>query len=183
MGLRSIVAVAVLLASLSLPQWALACSCLWAGPFSRVAPGKDLIVLGEVLSYYKNSMEMRVIEVIKGTEERKRIRVWGDNGALCRPYVNHFPIGTKWLLALQKTIGEHRPSFWERFFSAPAESEYAISICGDFWIEVRAERAVGRITVEHHSNDLEWVPLNEMLTWLRSNGKALTLSPTPLSAQ
>lgn len=177
------VPVLVLLAILGLPKSALACSCMWAGPFSKVALGKELIVLGEVLSHYKNSMEVQIIEVVKGTEERKTIRIWGDNGALCRPYVAHFPIGTRWLLAvfpLPEKTGETRPP-WQGFASPPGRREYAISVCGDFWLEVRDRRAVGRVTVEHHSNFLEWVPLSEMLTWLRSGGTSSTLSPTPLS--
>ncbi len=160
----------VLLAILGLPKSAFACSCMWAGPFSKVAPGKELIVLGEVMDHYKNSMDVKVIEVLKGTEDRKSIRIWGDNGALCRPYVSHFPVGTTWLLAVfpmpEKT---------------PGGREYAISVCGEFWLEVRGDRAVGRITVKDYSNFLEWVPLNDMLAWLRATGKSPTLSPTPLS--
>jgi len=76
--------------------------------------------------------------------------------------------------------GEQPTAYREGFSSRPGNREYAISVCGDFWLEVRGERAVGRITVDHDSNVLEWVPLSEMLAWLRSNGKAFTLSPTPL---
>lgn len=174
---------AVLLANLSLPSLASACSCTWGGPFSRVALGKELIVLGEVLDHYKNSMEVKVIEVIKGTEERRTFRIWGDNGALCRPYVSSFPIGTRWLLAifaLPEKTGEQPAAYREGFSSRPGKREYAISVCGDFWLEVRGERAVGRVTVDHHSNVLEWVRLSDILAWLRSSGKAFKLSPTPI---
>jgi len=177
------VALVVLLAILGLPKSAFACSCMWAGPFSKVAPGKELIVLGEVMDHYKNSMEVQIIEVVKGTEERKTIRIWGDTGALCRPYVAHFPIATRWLLAvfpLPEKTAETRPS-WQGFASPPGRREYAISVCGEFWLEVRGDRAVGRITVKDYSNFLEWVPLNDMLAWLRATGKSPTLSPTPLS--
>jgi len=173
----------VLLAIPGLPNLAFACSCMWAGPFAKVALGKELIVLGEVMDHYKNSMEVQIIEVVKGTEERKTIRIWGDNGALCRPYVAHFPIGTRWLLAvfpLPEKTGETR-SPWQGFASPPGRREYTISVCGDFWLEVRGETAIGRITVNDYSNFLEWVPLGDMLAWLRSNGKSPMLSPTPLS--
>ncbi|HZY30211.1 MAG TPA: hypothetical protein VFF86_01080 [Candidatus Methylomirabilis sp.] len=153
------VAVLVLLAIPGLPNLAFACSCVWAGPFSKVALGKELIVLGEVLSHYKNSMEFQILDVVQGTEERRTIRIWGDNGALCRPYVAHFPIGTRWLLAvfpLPEKTGETRPP-WQGFASPPGRREYAISVCGDFWLEVRGETAIGRITVNDYSNFLEWV--------------------------
>jgi len=177
------VALVVLLAILGLPKSAFACSCMWAGPFSKVAPGKELIVLGEVMDHYKNSMEVQIIEVVKGTEERKTIRIWGDTGALCRPYVSGFRVGTRWLLAvfpLPEKTAETRPP-WQGFASPPGRREYAISVCGDFWLEVRGDRAVGRITVKDYSNFQEWVPLKDMLAWLRATGKSPTLSPTPLS--
>ena len=175
--------VVALLANLTLADSALACSCMWAGPFSKVALSKELVILGEVMDYYKNSMEGKVIEVLKGTEERKTIRIWGDNGALCRPYVSAFPIGIRWLFAvfpLPEKTRETRPP-WQGFASPPGWREYAISVCGDFWLEVRGETAIGRITVNDYSNFLEWVPLKDMLAWLRSSGKSPTLSPTPLS--
>ncbi len=174
-----------LLVTLALPNGAAACSCLWGGPFSKVALHKEVIILGEVVSYYKNSMDVQVIEVIKGTEDRKTIRMWGDNGALCRPYVTHFPIGTTWLLAISalptKTVGEQLKSGSEEgFISSPGNKEYAISVCGDFWLKVRREEAVGRITVDHQSKLMERVPLKEIIAWLRSSGTAFNLSATPV---
>jgi hypothetical protein len=175
----------VLLAVLAIPNLAMACSCVWAGPFAKVAPGRELVVYGEVLDYYGHSMEVKVLEVLKGKEERSTIRIWGDNGALCRPYVTSFPIGTRWLFAvspLRETLADKQPaSFWEGFFSRAGRKEYAISVCGDFWLAVRGEMAVGRITIEHHSQSQEWVPLKDIVVWIRSNGQAVKLSPTPLS--
>jgi len=181
MSSRGMIVIGILFATLILPGTASACSCMWGGPFTKVALGTELIVLGEVTSHYKNSMDVNVLEVFKGIQESKTIRVWGDTGALCRPYVSHFPIGTTWLLAVQKTTGEHPPSFWERLFPSPRTSDYAISICGDFWLQVRDERAVGRIALPEFSSALQWVPLQDMLAWLRSGGTAPKLSPSSLS--
>lgn len=178
------VPIVVLLVIFTLPTLAIGCSCMWGGPLTKVALGKELIVLGEVRSHHKNSMEVKVIEVLKGNEERKAIRIWGDTGALCRPYVSAFPIGTTWLLAVfplpGKTVDEHSPSSREGFMSPPDRREYAISVCGDFWLKVQGERAVGRVTLDRYSESFEWVPLEDMLAWLRSGGKAVRLSPTPL---
>jgi hypothetical protein len=179
-----VLAVASLI-TLALPNGAAACSCVWGGPFSKVALHKEVIVLGEVSSYYKNSMDVQVIEVIKGKEKRGTIRIWGDNGALCRPYVSLFPIGTTWLLALSalpaKTVGEQlRLGSEEGFISSPDNKEYALSVCGEFWLKVRRQEAVGRITVDHDSRMMERVPLNDIVAWLRSGGTTLTLSPTPI---
>lgn len=182
---RAVLAV-VFLMTLSFPSGAVACSCTWGGPFSKVALHKAVIILGQVLSYHKNSMDVRVIEVIKGTEDRTTIRIWGDNGALCRPYVTHFPIGTTWLLAISalptKTVDEQLKSGSEGgFISSSGNKEYAISVCGEFWLKISHEEVVGRITVDHHSKLMERVPLKEIIAWLRSSGTAFRLSTTPVA--
>ncbi|MGH7353197.1 MAG: hypothetical protein ACRELS_01285, partial [Candidatus Rokuibacteriota bacterium] len=57
-GTRLAVVATVLLALLDAPGPALACSCVWGGPFTRVALGTNVIVLGEVRSYDRHSMEV-----------------------------------------------------------------------------------------------------------------------------
>jgi len=156
--------VLALLALLAAPGAALACSCTWGGPFTKVALGTDLIVLAEVRSYYRHSMDVTIVEVLKGTETRRVIRVWGDDGALCRSYVSAFPRGTRWIFALKR-------------LREPAAQDYVISICGDFWLEVRGDVAVGRIIEPQHGRSLETVPLTDMLAWIHSGG-AGRITPT-----
>jgi hypothetical protein len=138
----------IVLASMSPAGWALACSCVWAGPFTAVAPGQPLVVLGEVLSYRRNSMAVKVREVVQGAESRDTIRIWGDDGAQCRPYVTGFPRGTTWLFAVRPLPDQ--------------PGDYVISVCGAFWLEVRGDQAVGRITARQHDAPLESAPLSEV---------------------
>ena len=133
-----------------LPTRSLACSCgATDTPFIQVARNKDiefteLIVRGVVHPHPqgKNSVELEILEVIKGNEERKKNRVWGDNGALCRPYISSFPVGTEWVMALD-TVSP----FKGRGFPAdnvtelplrrsPEETDYAISGCGTYALQV-----------------------------------------------
>lgn len=153
-----------LLVTLLAPGVALACSCMWNGPFTKVALGTDLVVLAEVRSYHRHSMDVAVVEVLKGGEDRREIRVWGDSGALCRPYVTAFPRGTRWIFALKRE---------------PGTRDYIISVCGEYWLEVRGDQAVGRITVAEHGGIKESAPLVDMLAWIRSGG-ATPLAPLPL---
>ena len=44
-------------------------------------------------------MTVEVIKKYKGEESRKRIKIWGDNGALCRPYISNFEVGKYYLIA------------------------------------------------------------------------------------
>ena len=76
-----------------------------------------------------------------------------------------FPRGTRWIFAL-KRLGE------------PTARDYAISVCGEYWLEVRGDQAVGRITVAEHGGIKESAPLVDMLAWIRSGG-ATSLAPLP----
>jgi hypothetical protein len=154
----------MLLAALAAPGAALACRCIWAGPFTKVALATDLVVLADVRSYERHGMDVAVIEVLKGEEVRRTIRVWGDDGALCRPYVATFPRGTRWILALER----------ER---ETGSSDYAISGCGAFWLSVRSDQAVGRVSAVERGAPVESIPLASMLAWIRSGGATPFASP------
>ncbi len=156
----------LLLAALLAPGVAFACTCSWAGPFTKVALGTDLVVLAEVRSHDRHAMDVTVIDVLKGTERRPVIRVWGGDGATCRPAVTTFPRGTRWIFALRR-------------FGEPHPRDYGISYCGELWLEVRGTDAVGRITVARYGQTQESAPLADVLAWIRSGG-ATSLAPRPL---
>ncbi|WP_336127162.1 hypothetical protein [Mesoflavibacter sp. CH_XMU1422-2] len=48
------------------------------------------------------SMTVEVIKKYKGSETRKRFKIWGDNGILCRPYIADFKVGKYYLIAPSK---------------------------------------------------------------------------------
>ena len=150
-----------LLITLLAPGVALACTCVWGGPFTKVALGTELIVLVEVQSYYRHAMDVQVIEVLKGAKTPPAMRIWGDTGALCRPYVTAFPRGTRWIFALK-----------------PSTEGYAISVCGDYWLRVDGDQVVGRITLAEHGRNVESAPLADVLAWIRSGG-ATPIAPKP----
>ena len=121
-----------------------------------VALGTDLVVLVEVRSHDRHRMDVTVVEVLRGAERRSVVTVLGGDGATCRPPVTGFPPGTRWVLALTRA----------------GAREYALSYCGEFWLEVRADRAVGRITASEYGHTLQSAPLADVLTWVRSGGRA-----------
>jgi hypothetical protein len=158
-------AVLALLLAVLAPTAALACTCAWVGPFTKMALKADLVVLAEVRGYERHGMDVRVLEVLKGAVDRRVIRVWGDTGALCRPYVKAFPVGTRWILAVHRS-------------RTPGEGGYAIRFCGEHWLQVRADQAVGRITLPQYGEVMEAAPLADVLAWVRSGGTA-PLAPIP----
>lgn len=122
------------------PDRSEACSCSWAGPFLSVAPGAESIVRARVVAYHGKSrgvdlaMDVDVLEVLKGVVASRRIRIWGDNGSQCRPYVSGFPVDTEWVFAINrlKQVG----SFGDFFVNG----------CGEYWAKVEVGTVVGRLT-------------------------------------
>ena len=110
----------------------IACDCDYSGDFLTVAPKKDLVAIIKVIKYLTfetinnesipMSMEVEIIKIINGEEERKSIIVWGDNGILCRPYLSKFKIDKYYAIAFDKESNNEN------------QVEYSISICGAFWL-------------------------------------------------
>lgn len=119
-----------------------ACDCELEGNFYRVSPTSDLVALVKINKYltFKNiydnptpiSMEVEVLEVFKGIENRKRIKVWGDFGHLCRPYLNQFSVDSLYVIAFHKGKKgdfEHKEE---------TENDYSISNCGEYWLKANS---------------------------------------------
>jgi hypothetical protein len=139
-------AVVSIAALTSVPGAAHACSCMWAGGFLAVAPKAELIVRARVVEYHGRNrkvdlaMDIEVLEVLKGTSmpARATLRVWGDNGALCRPYVSAFARGTEWIFAIRPLAASREPE-------AARGGDFYIPGCGAYWLRVDADRARGHI--------------------------------------
>ncbi len=131
-----------------------ACECAWGGPFLKVACSAPLVVRGKIRSHAEGkkgtppSVEVDVLETLKGTEAKPSLRIWGDTGNLCRADPRQFPVGSEWLLALDG------PG------SKPAMTpDHALSLCGQFWLEVREGQVVGNIDSEQKSSAAQETPL------------------------
>lgn len=87
-----------------------ACSCKPQYKFSKVAPNASLVALVKINRYLTfneiydektpMSMEVEIIETLKGMTKSEKAVVWGDSGALCRPYLSEFKEGEYYFLAL-----------------------------------------------------------------------------------
>ncbi len=132
------------LAIIVIPGESAACSCSWAGPFLRVAGNAPVIVRVRVLDYHGRNrevdlaMDVEVAEVLRGEVAAKQLRIWGDNGALCRPYVSGFPRGTEWILAIGRLQTDRRDP-------GAAPGDYFINGCGAYWVRVEGDNAAGHI--------------------------------------
>jgi hypothetical protein len=101
-----------------------ACTCGSMGSFEDRGAWADAVVLATVTRYETERggrwMEVEVHAVLKGTEKRSSIRVYGDDGMSCMPYVTTFGIGKTYVLAMSPTGSGH----------------YNMSSCGEYWLEV-----------------------------------------------
>lgn len=142
------------LVTLSFSQKVGGCSCNHQGAFLTVAPKTSLVALVKVIRYlsFKDiygyatamSMEVEVVEVYKGQEERRTFIVWGDTGNLCRPYLSEFAEDTCYVIAFDRA-GDGRHGYTHK---GERPTDYTISCCGDYWLAVdyAQQIAVGAIT-------------------------------------
>lgn len=88
------------------------CSCNWNCRFGAIADNQEFVALVKVLEHsdfieYADgripySMTVEIINRYKGSESRSVIKIWGDNGSLCRPYIQEFVVGNYYLIAPSK---------------------------------------------------------------------------------
>ena len=88
----------------------------------------------------KGAIDVKVSRVLRGSlgGPTAPIRVWGDDGKMCRPYASQFPPGTEWFFVLDnRSFGG--------FPAQPGPRDYSISICGAYWLRVDGDRVSGRV--------------------------------------
>lgn len=117
-----------------------ACECAGPPTFCESLDGPwsdpDIVVLGVKLDEVYYGMHVKVLEVFAGdVQAEDTLMVWGDNGALCRWYVQTWNTGDTVVWAF------HNTDFMGNFITAgfPPDLEHAgdyhISVCGIFWLD------------------------------------------------
>ena len=135
--------VAIAVAFFCLLSPAEACRCDVNGAsFEHLAQHGMLVVQGIVEPHAapKGSIRVKVSRVLRGSlvQPDEPIRVWGDDGKMCRPDASRFPHGTEWFFVLyNRSFGGFPPQ--------PGPLDYSISICGAYWLRVEGDRVSGRI--------------------------------------
>jgi hypothetical protein len=112
-----------------------ACSCVWKGPFLRASKDAPLVVIGKIIRHHPGkspTMDVLVLETLKGGILDSGMVVQMGDGMYCRPTIDVFPPGTKWILAVN---GQ----------GAKPGAGLAISHCGEYWLRVEEDYVVGSI--------------------------------------
>ncbi len=127
-----------------------ACSCIPPSKsFLEILSRADFIIVGKVTNYHgvipsQNiplAADVEIQRVLKGNNTSEIVRVFGDTGALCRPYANKFPLNTNWVFALNLLST-----------GANGELQYYISSCGEYSLPVRAGKVFGRIKSDQQTS-------------------------------
>ena len=134
-----------------------ACSCEYGGNFINSSYLSPIVIKGKVVDMfyhfvdgkrvnsknqeefkdylikedqvYFESIRVEVIELIKGTENRKIIEIYGGDGADCRAGVYDFEIGETFIFSLNYTT--------DSFSDLPNEkdNDFILRVCSETWIE------------------------------------------------
>lgn len=146
----------------------LACSCShsWNDSFRLTAENSEFVALVKIISfdeYLKDeiigydgkmpySMTVEIVKKYKGTESRNRIKVLGDNGALCRPYLSNFEVNSYYLIS-------------PNLIDNTADTEYDFFVCRTEYlkVDITTNKAYGnysmlrkQIDIKTFENKLKW---------------------------
>lgn len=120
---------------LIMPHSTKSCSCVWNGPFLTASKDAPLVVIGKIIRHHPGkspTMDVLVLETLKGGILDSGMVIQMGDGMYCRPTLDVFPPGTKWILAIN---GQ----------GAKPGAGLAISHCGEYWLRVEEDYVVGSI--------------------------------------
>lgn len=137
----------------------LACSCsrAWNDSFKLIAKKSEFVALVKILSFDEYlergiidydekmpfSMTVEVIQKYKGEEKRKKIKIWGDDGMLCRPYLSDFKINSYYLIAPNPLDNASKTDY--DFFSC--RTDY-------LKVDMSTKKAYGKYSLIRHQIDI-----------------------------
>ena len=148
------------------------CGCLWEGSFSEVAPRADLVVLGNISSVKGNAVDIKPVTALKGELWLDTVRVWMKTRDYCRPPVEDFPEGSRWIMSLSQIREVPEDGFNP---STPNQSfgrqfDYVLSSCGGYWLRVNGNTAIGNLVPDmprfYHHPDMSPVLIDLIAGYL-----------------
>ena len=90
------------------------------------------------LEWVPKAMTVEILEIIKGEEKKKTVKVWGDPGNLCRPYASEFEKNGIYYMALFKVDISRNPN-------NEKSHHYFINSCGETFVPVQNDTISGII--------------------------------------
>ncbi|MDP4652502.1 MAG: delta-aminolevulinic acid dehydratase [Haliea sp.] len=123
------------------------CLCLWQGGFAEVQADADLVAAVTITLSKGNSVDVSVDQILRGTEYNESVRLWLRARDYCRPEAEEFPVGSRWVMALQR-INDQVPGGFNPDtpnISYGRIGDYALSSCGGYWLALSDNRVTGNL--------------------------------------
>lgn len=135
------------------------CTCLWQGSFVDVHPDADVVIAGEVTDGRGNSMDIDITRILRGPDYLQEVRVWLESADYCRPPRELFPVGSTWVMALQRIDSIPEDGFDPNTpdISYGRVGDYSLSNCGGYWLKLTGDRVSGALV-----NSARWAREPEM---------------------
>jgi hypothetical protein len=123
------------------------CDCLWQGSFSQVQADTSLVVAGTVIVSKGNSIDLSVTRLLRGSPPLENVRVWLKTADYCRPEPALFPVGSQWVMALQRIAEEVPGGFNPNTpnISYGRLGDYSLSSCGGYWLSLKGDWVSGNL--------------------------------------
>lgn len=123
------------------------CECLWQGSFADVQAETDLVISGTVIDSKGNSIDVSLDRRLRGDEALDTVRIWLKTGSYCRPAPDLFPLGSQWVMALDRITDEVPGGFnpLTPNFSYGRIGDYSLSSCGGYWLSQTEDLVTGNL--------------------------------------
>ena len=123
------------------------CDCLWQGSFVEVQSRADLVVSGTVAAGKGNSIDLVIERLLRGSTDEPEVRIWLKTGDYCRPEPELFPLGSEWVMALERidqdVPGGFNPHTPNVSYGRPGD--YQLSSCGGYWLHRSGDWVTGNL--------------------------------------
>jgi len=104
-----------------------------------------LLVKGVKIEDYYHGMRFKILEVIRGSEEREEIMIWGDNGVLCRQYTGGYRSTDTVIMALHRTDLSGNTFGGSEENDLEKREDYHISTCGVYALFIENGKVMGPV--------------------------------------
>ena len=123
------------------------CECLWQGSFVDVHPTTDLVVSGTVIEARGNYIDLAVKRDLRGGDPARDLRIWLHTADYCRPEPSLFPVGSQWVMALER-IDDQVPGGFNPDtpnISYGRVGDFSLSSCGGYWLSQTGTVVTGNL--------------------------------------
>ncbi|MEZ5503977.1 MAG: delta-aminolevulinic acid dehydratase [Halioglobus sp.] len=105
------------------------------------------MVAGTVVATKGNSIDLEVTRSLRGDAPSEPIRIWLKAADYCRPEADLFPVGTQWVMALDRISADVPGGFNPNTpnVSYGRVGDYSLSSCGGYWLGLSDDRVTGNL--------------------------------------